>query len=294
MTARQDQQFSPLPDVGRWQRLIGDARPVERLQAAYQVERGLRDRLMAAPREARGQLYTAVYKMLFASLPDHPQLSRPPADKARRVASQLAFLAPYLDGQTTYLEVGCGDATLTFAVAAKIAAAYGLDVTPELIDTAGAPGNFRFVPTDGTTIPLPDSSIDLAYSNQLLEHLHPDDAATHLREVRRVLRPGGRYLCRTPSRVTGPHDVSCYFADEAHGLHLREYDSASIRTLFRDAGFTATKFLLVVRGRRIAVPYFFLSGIERTVMQLPSPVRRRLARNGLVRRLFGLDVLAVG
>jgi predicted SAM-dependent methyltransferase len=34
-------------------------------------------------------------------------------------------------------------------------------------------------------------SVDLAYSNQLMEHLHPDDASEQLANVYRALKPGG-------------------------------------------------------------------------------------------------------
>jgi SAM-dependent methyltransferase len=269
-----------------------EPRSVERLQAAYLVERSLRERLMAAPCADRGRLYTAIYEELFRSLADHPQHRRSPADKAQRIASQRAFLAPHLNPRTRYLEIGCGDATLTFALAGKVAAAYGLDVTPELVATAEAPGNFRFVQTAGTDIALPAGSIDLVYSNQLLEHLHPDDAVLQLREVHRVLRPGGCYLCRTPNRVSGPHDISCYFADTAQGLHLREYDAAALRRLFREAGFKAIRFFLVLRGHQIVLPYPLLALAERAMAAAPSPLRRRLARNGLIRRIFGIDMAA--
>jgi hypothetical protein len=30
-------------------------------------------------------------------------------------------------------------------------------------------------------------------------------------EINRILKPGGQYLCATPSRVTGPHDISVFF-----------------------------------------------------------------------------------
>ncbi len=43
-------------------------------------------------------------------------------------------------------------------------------------------------------MPFDSDSIDLVISNQLMEHLHPDDAYDQLREVYRVLRDGGRYV----------------------------------------------------------------------------------------------------
>jgi predicted SAM-dependent methyltransferase len=53
-----------------------------------------------------------------------------------------------------------------------------------------ASSNFRFVKTSGVEIPLADASVGLAHSDQLMEHLHIDDAEPQLREVYRILKPG--------------------------------------------------------------------------------------------------------
>jgi hypothetical protein len=58
-----------------------------------------------------------------------------------------------------------------------------------------------------------------------MEHLHPEDALEQLQKIRRTLARGGVYVCITPNRVNGPHDVSGLFDDEARGLHLREYST---------------------------------------------------------------------
>src|SRR4051794_34537025 len=60
--------------------------------------------------------------------------------------------------------------------------------------------------SEGCELPLADASIDLVISFELIEHLHRDDAVDHVREVYRVLKPGGSYVCGTPNIVCGPHD----------------------------------------------------------------------------------------
>jgi ubiquinone/menaquinone biosynthesis C-methylase UbiE len=103
------------------------------------------------------------------------------------------------------------------------------------VDFAAAPANFRFLKTDGVEIPLAENCVGLAHSDQLMEHLHVEDAEAQLREIHRVLRPGGRYVCKTPNKVTGPHDISTYFDDVATGFHMREYDYRSLRPLMLQA-----------------------------------------------------------
>ena len=51
-----------------------------------------------------------------------------------------------------------------------------------------------------TRLPFPADAFDLVLSFDVFERIPDSDA--HLREVRRVLRPGGHYLLRTPNKVT--------------------------------------------------------------------------------------------
>jgi Methyltransferase domain len=59
--------------------------------------------------------------------------------------------------------------------------------------------NLEVLITDGIEILVPPGSVTLAYSNQVLEHLHPDDADEHFRSVYAVLGLGGRCVCLTPT-----------------------------------------------------------------------------------------------
>jgi SAM-dependent methyltransferase len=279
------------PDFLSRQQFFGDTRSADRVLAHYVLERELSNRLRRASREARSLVYTEVYRELYALLPDHPQ-RRPNPNGSARVDGQLYRIAGRLQPQSVFLEIGCGDAALGFAVARQVRTAYGVDVTDALIDFAAAPRNFRFLCTGGVEIPLPAEAVDFAYSNQLLEHLHPDDAADQLREVYRVLKPGGRYMCITPSRVTGPHDISCYFDYEATCLHLREYDYGSLCALFRDAGFQHFSCSASIRGRELRLPYAAIRALESSLLSLPAPIRARLTRHSSAQTVLGLNVIA--
>ncbi len=50
-------------------------------------------------------------------------------------------------------------------------------------------------------LPFEDSSVDYCYSEHFLEHLYPTEAESHLREVHRVLRPGGIYRIVVPAAL---------------------------------------------------------------------------------------------
>ena len=277
------------PDYRTIQRRWNDTRSPDRLIAHYELERRLADRLRSAARDERSRLYAEVYSELFNSLPDHPQLRGGGRSRPERVARQVRLLKPLMTRGGVYLEIGAGDALLPYALSTIAREVLGLDVTDALVDFATAPANFRFVKTDGVGIPLADNSVDLANSDQLMEHLHVDDARDQLREIHRVLRPGGRYVCTTPSIVTGPHDISALVDDVATGMHMREYDYRSLRALILAAGFRRVKFPLVIAGYRLATPpYWLLRGIERTLGQLPMHLRR----SQLVGALMGITAIA--
>ncbi|GAB3598619.1 class I SAM-dependent methyltransferase [Angustibacter peucedani] len=82
---------------------------------------------------------------------------------------------------------------------------------------------------DATALPVADRSLDLVVAFDVLEHLDDDDAA--VREVHRVLRPGGHYLVAVPCdpRLWSAHD-------EAVG-HVRRYTRATLGSLLTRGGF---------------------------------------------------------
>jgi SAM-dependent methyltransferase len=83
---------------------------------------------------------------------------------------------------------------------------------------------------DATALPVADGGVDLVMAFDVLEHLEDDDAA--VREIRRVLRPGGRFLVAVPCdpRLWSAHD-------EAVG-HVRRYTRPTLTDLLVRGGFT--------------------------------------------------------
>ena len=57
--------------------------------------------------------------------------------------------------------------------------------------------NVTFVQGDGTALPFPDRSFDVAFSNSVIEHMDADDQKLFARELRRI---ADRYYVQTPNR----------------------------------------------------------------------------------------------
>src|ERR671917_1548674 len=93
------------------------------------------------------------------------------------------------------LEIGCGLGTDGARFARAGAVYTGVDLTEAAVSLArkrfeleGLPGEFRVA--DAEALEFGDESFDLVYSHGVLHHT--PDAARAVREVHRVLRPGGR------------------------------------------------------------------------------------------------------
>jgi glycosyltransferase involved in cell wall biosynthesis/SAM-dependent methyltransferase len=252
--------------------------PDARLLIHYRVERELAARLRDAPAEERRHLYPAVYDELFRRVPWHPQIERRPEEMARRVKAQMALLGRFLTPDTEFLELGAGDCALSRAAAGRCRAAHAVDVSAVITAGEPPPPNFTLHLTDGIATGIADGSVQVAYSNQLIEHLHPDDAVAQLGAIRRALAPGGRYVCVTPNRLNGPHDVSAAFDRVAKGLHLREYSRRDLDAMFRHAGFVRVDCVAAVKGRWLRVPAGLVATIEKLLERLPLSLARALAR----------------
>jgi SAM-dependent methyltransferase len=221
-----------------------------------------------------------VYQQRSERIPHHP-LVRAAGDESAQAAAavpQAALLRPFLTSRSRFCELGAGDGAVARAVAPLVEHALALDVTDALALPDDPAIGFEFRVFDGFELGVPDDSLDLIYSNDVAEHLHPEDLLDQVIAAGRALRDGGRYVCVTPNRISGPHDISRTFADTPRGFHLREYTATELAGVFREAGFGDVKFFLAAAGRRLTpvLPAGVLRPVEALLERLPHPLRKRL------------------
>jgi len=100
--------------------------------------------------------------------------------------------------------------------------------------------NLRWTQTDGVHLEDFESpgTYDFILSDNVIEHMHPDDLILHLEGASEILKPGGQYLMAVPHRWFGPWDISKVFKYEiASGMHLKEYTHRELRQAVLRAGF---------------------------------------------------------
>lgn len=269
-------------------------RTPEQIREHYEVECELADRLRKSTRQERLTLYTQVYDELIARVPHHPRLlARDSAkERERGVRNQLELVRPFLSSDAVFMDVGSGDCMLSMAVAAVAKQVYAVDVSVAASANTSAATNLEHVLTDGINIPLEPNSVDVAFSYSLMEHLHPDDASDQLRSIYQTIKPSGVYICVTPNRLNGPHDVSKYFDDVPKGFHLKEYSVGDLRKLFAQAGFSKTYVRLFAGSKSWPAWGFGFRLLEASLGLLPGRLRRSVGSKKPWRVLFQTMVVA--
>lgn len=106
------------------------------------------------------------------------------------------------------LELGCGDGTLWQRNASRIPEDWDVTLTDlsegilndakEGLKDCLSPDRFRFSSADARSIPFPDASFDAVLANHMLYHVSERHQA--LKEIRRVLKPGGKLFASTMGR----------------------------------------------------------------------------------------------
>ena len=270
-------------------------RSFERIKHHYEVEKKLADKLHNSGREERGTLYTSLYDELFRLVPDHPLLLMKTNSfiREKQVKKSLNLINRLLKPEAVFLEIGPGDCALSIEAAKRVKKVYAVDVSKELTKFTTLPDNLFVLLSDGVKIDLPTDSVDVAYSNQLMEHLHPEDAKAQLKQIYRVLKPGGAYFCITPNRFTGPHDVSRCFDNIATGFHLKEYTNMELSALFKKVGFRYLRGFIGKQGIYFPFPLRAKIHCEKIIDKLPLKTKSLFVRSLPFRLLLRIIIVGI-
>jgi ubiquinone/menaquinone biosynthesis C-methylase UbiE len=104
------------------------------------------------------------------------------------------------------LDAGCGGGGMPLSLAEEAERVIGIDLAPRFNDAghrlAAEHGlrNLHFARADGQALPFPDAAFDMVLSHAVIEHVA--DAPRYLRELARVLKPGGFMYLSTASYLS--------------------------------------------------------------------------------------------
>jgi ubiquinone/menaquinone biosynthesis C-methylase UbiE len=163
-------------------------------------------------------------------------------DRARRVLLDQAAIRP----SHHVLDVGCG--TGTFVVLVKRlhpnVEVVGLDPDPKALARATRKAereavSIRFDQGFSDRLPYPDASFDRVFSSFMFHHVPAEEKEPTLREVRRVLKPGGSLHMLD---FGGPENAHGYVTRLIHSARrLQDNAEGRILDLMKRAGFGQVK-----------------------------------------------------
>ncbi len=192
--------------------------------------------------------------------------------KGFRIGRELKKRSP----SGLFIDVGCSIGSM----AAGVRAASGWQVTgtecsAEVAGLAGELNGVAVIPTASGLLPFADAYADCVFVNNVIEHL-PDPAHT-IREIRRVLKPGGRLLLTLPN---GPVDIlpnelswrrSGTPARTRHSGHIFWFSREGIARLLSENGFAVE-----------SCRNFHFKDAAKCRGWIPRPARKKLSGGGSV------------
>lgn len=183
------------------------------------------------------------------------------------------FFQRWVPPRSVVLEVGAGYCEFINAIAAgrKIA----VDLNPDTRRHAG-PGVEVLTAPSTDLAALATASVDVAFASNFFEHLSRPDIVQTMREVARVLRPGGRFLILQPNWRYCYRDYWMFFD------HVTALDHHSLVEALETSGFRAVETIPRF------LPYTTKSRLPKSLALLRIYLRLPLAW-----RLFGGQAFVV-
>lgn len=185
-----------------------------------------------------------------------------------KAAFELAEVSPGMQ----VLDVGCGRGEILRHCASLGADAYGIDYATVAVDmsatvvknTGVAQGQIGVGQANARQLPFADATFDRVLMFDVVEHLYPWELHEALLEVRRVMKPDGRFIVHTAPNVwydryaypvvrmfrilagqgkSYPKNPREFLVDHNVHVHVNEQSKFSMQRTLNKAGFKAQVWL---------------------------------------------------
>lgn len=141
------------------------------------------------------------------------------------------------DGAARVLDIGCGTGLILEELNGR-ATAVGLDFSHQALSFCRKRGLDNLISGDVSHLPIADSSLDLVLALDLFEHIKDD--VSLIRDIHRILKPGGYLLATVPAHqyLWSRHDEALH--------HFRRYSYGGFRNLITGNGFSLRKYSFLI------------------------------------------------
>lgn len=152
---------------------------------------------------------------------------------------QRRYVRVFKNAPGPVLEVGSGKGAMLSLFQQEQISAYGIDLSPEAVAYCRQKG-LEVLKADvlGHLSSIVSNSLGGIFCAHVIEHLHPADAITFLKESYRVLRPSGKLVLITPNAK----DLRLSERFWLDVTHVRPYPRKLLDFLLRREGFTKMEF----------------------------------------------------
>jgi SAM-dependent methyltransferase len=151
---------------------------------------------------------------------EHPEISE----------RDVGIIAEQLPDARRILDIGCGAGNFLATCRERLGGGVGIDPSPASARLCRAQG-LPVLLADGSALPFASGSLEVVRAKEIIEHIL--DLRPFMREVYRVLQPGGLFLSQTPTQFSILYPIGINFYDDY--THIRPLTRMGLRRLFADA-----------------------------------------------------------
>jgi SAM-dependent methyltransferase len=260
------------PDIEAYSKEIGLSTEV--LEEAFKLENHYHQLLV---NEKDGKRREALYDEFYSNLLQfYGRTAKEDGSLEERIATkdpQVTLFEKELKGKSI-IDFGCGEGYFLMNIQKKIPYKKLTGVDVFIPETLKKNPHIQFV-ASGIINFKTKEKFELAFSDNVIEHLSPLDLTDHLKSVYESLVPGGMFILVMPNRLFGPMDVTRILDNsssgriQAQGGHLNESTYHEMVSALSKTGFVNFETVLpipkfkysIFKNNRIKADWII--GIER-------------------------------